>query len=79
MQIPTIAEQTLAELPLLGETRGFVANDNFLFALLGFSLVVAISILAATIRVRDTITKKKNYFFIMGYRRSYGYFFLLGA
>ena len=58
MQIPTIAEQTLIESLLLGETWSFGANGNFLFALSGF---VATLILAVKIRVRATITKKKNY------------------
>jgi len=51
MQIPAIAEQTLTESLLLGEIWGFGANVGFLFALSGFSLVVATLILPATKRV----------------------------
>jgi len=50
-----------------------------------FSLVVATLILAVTERVGATFRRKRIIFFIMGYRRSHGYyysrdnFFLLGA
>lgn len=36
MQIPTIAEQTLAKLLLWGEIRGFGANGNFSLVLSDF-------------------------------------------
>ena len=62
MQIPAILGQTLTESLLWGETWGFIANGNFLFALLGFFFTL---ILAVTERVGATITKKKNYFFLL--------------
>ena len=64
MQIPAIAEQTLAELPLLCEIWGFGTNGDFPFVLLDFSFVAGTSILAVTERVEATITKKKNYFLL---------------
>ena len=56
-----IAGQTPTEPLLCGETWGFGANGEFLFALSNFSLVAATSILAATERDGATFRRKKNY------------------
>jgi hypothetical protein len=84
MQIPAIAEQILGESLLCGEIWGFGANGDFLFALSGFFLVAATSILTATERVGATFRKRIIFLLwateeVMATVRVGATFFLLGA
>lgn len=57
MQNPAIAEQTLVELPLWGETWGFGANGDFSLVLSDFSFVEAAQFVAVTERGGDLNTE----------------------